>query len=55
MIEWTGPADADQPMTVVICMLATAAPSALLAPGNRFELYEGHLRVARGQVLGEPE
>jgi len=34
-----------------IQFLANDAPADLLEPGNKFELYEGHRLVARGEVL----
>lgn len=52
VVKILGPAGEDGFMTVGIRMLAgDEAPQELLAPGSRFELFEGRKCVARGTVV----
>ena len=51
--EFTNERDDSSCVEAEIRFLAPDAPSHLLEPGNRFELYEGRRLVARGEVLTE--
>ena len=52
VLNISAPADPRGVMTAGIRMLAgDEAPAELLSPGSKFELYEGHRCVARGEVL----
>jgi hypothetical protein len=49
--EFTHETDESSCVVAEIRLLAHEAPSHLLDPGSKFELYEGHRVVARGEVL----
>jgi len=56
VLQFLAPPDSNGFVTVPIRMLVGAkAPVELLAPGSRFELYEGRKCVAYGEVLGTHE
>lgn len=44
-LEWIG----------TVKFLVPDAPAQLLYPGSRFELFEGHRAVAKGEVLGNSQ
>ncbi len=51
VLERNEPADAALETVAAIRFLVSDAPSQLLRPGSRFELFEGHRVIAHGQVL----
>jgi hypothetical protein len=51
VIEWNEAPDASRTHNVNLRFLVNGAPDHLLTTGNRFELLEGNLIVAIGEIL----
>lgn len=51
--EFSGPVRDDGSALVRLRFLAEEAPKELLAPGNKFDLFEGDTQVGSGVILGE--